>query len=70
MTASLADTEPPTAEEMARFGELNAAFHTALVALAQSPMLQLSVKRVQAIAFASPAAVVVPGERGGFLACG
>jgi DNA-binding GntR family transcriptional regulator/AcrR family transcriptional regulator len=66
VTASLADTEPPTAEEMARFGELNAAFHTALVALAQSPMLQLSVKRVQAIAFASPAAVVVPGERGGF----
>ncbi|HEY3827261.1 MAG TPA: TetR family transcriptional regulator [Bryobacteraceae bacterium] len=66
VTASFADTEPPTAEQMARFGELNAAFHTALVALAHSPMLQLSVKRVQSIAFASPAAVVVPGERGGF----
>ena len=66
LTASFTDTEPPTAEQMARFGELNAAFHTALVSLAHSPMLQLSLKRVQSIAFASPAAVVVPAERGGF----
>ena len=66
VTASFPDTEPPTADQMARFGELNAAFHTALVALAHSPMLELSVKRVQSIAFASPAAVVVPGDRGGF----
>jgi DNA-binding GntR family transcriptional regulator/AcrR family transcriptional regulator len=51
-----------TAEQMARFGELNGAFHTALVSLAHSPLLQLSLKRVQSIAFASPAAVVVPAE--------
>jgi DNA-binding GntR family transcriptional regulator/AcrR family transcriptional regulator len=66
VTASFAVTEPPTAEQMARFAELNAAFHSALVSLAHSPMLQLSLKRVQSIAFASPAAVVVPAERGGF----
>ncbi len=51
---------------MARFGELNLAFHQALIALAKSPMLQLSLDRVQSIAFASPAAVVTPAEPGGF----
>ena len=66
VSASFTDTEPPSADQMARFGELNAAFHTALVSLAHSPMLQLSIKRVQSIAFASPAAVVVPAEPGGF----
>ena len=59
-------TESPTAEQMARFGELNLAFHQALIALAKSPMLQLSLDRVQSIAFASPAAVVIPAEPGGF----
>ena len=65
-TALFSTTESPTAEQMARFGELNVAFHKALVALAKSPMLQLSLERVQSIAFASPAAVVTPAKPGGF----
>ena len=52
---------------MARFGELNLAFHNALSGLAKSPMLQLALARVQSIAFASPAAVVTPAEPGGFV---
>lgn len=64
--ASVGETKPASAEEMARFGELNLAFHKALVGLARSPMLQLSLERVQSIAFASPAAVVIPGEPGWF----
>ncbi len=64
--ASFGSTESPTAGQMARFGELNLAFHQALIALAKSPMLQLSLDRVQSIAFASPAAVVIPAEPGGF----
>ncbi len=62
-----ARTESPKADQMARFGELNLAFHNALIALAKSPMLQLSLDRVQSIAFASPAAVVTPAEPGGFV---
>lgn len=55
----------PTAEEMSRFGDLNAAFHNAVVALARSPMLSWCLQRVQSAAFASPAAVVIPAEGGG-----
>ncbi len=65
-TASFSTTESPAADQMARFGELNLAFHKALVALAGSPMLELSLDRVQSIAFASPAAVVTPAEPEGF----
>jgi DNA-binding GntR family transcriptional regulator/AcrR family transcriptional regulator len=65
-TASFSTTESPTADEMACFGELNLAFHKALAGLAGSPILQLSLDRVQSIPFASPAAVVIPGEPGGF----
>jgi GntR family transcriptional regulator, vanillate catabolism transcriptional regulator len=65
-TASFSTTESPTVDQMARFGELNPAFHKALTALVKSPMLQLSLDRVQSIAFASPAAVVIPAEPGGF----
>jgi DNA-binding GntR family transcriptional regulator/AcrR family transcriptional regulator len=64
-TASFSPTESPTAEQMASFGELNMAFHKALAELARSPMLQLSLDRVQSIAFASPGAVVTPSEPGG-----
>lgn len=64
--ASVGETTPASAEEMARYGEMNLAFHKALVALANSPMLHLSLERVHAIAFASPAAVVIPGEPGWF----
>ena len=65
-TASFCLTESPTVEQMAGFGELNLAFHQALIALAKSPMLQLALDRVQSIAFASPAAVVTPAEPGGY----
>jgi GntR family transcriptional regulator of vanillate catabolism len=65
-TASFCLTESPTVEQMAGFGELNLAFHQALIALAKSPMLQLTFDRVQSIAFASPAAVVTPAEPGGY----
>ena len=65
-TASFGLTESPTIEQMARFGELNLAFHHVLIALAKSPMLQLAFNRVQSIAFASPAAVVTPAEPGGY----
>ena len=65
-TASFSTTQFPTADQMARFGELNLTFHKALVALARSPMIELSLDRVQSIAFASPAAVVTPADPGGF----
>ena len=65
-TNSFSTTESPTAVQMARFGELNLAFHKALIALSRSPMLKLSLERVQSIAFASPAAVVTPAEPRGF----
>lgn len=65
-TASFSTTQSPTADQMARFGELNLMFHRALVALAGSPMIELSLDRVQSIAFASPAAVVTPADAGGF----
>ncbi|HTR35853.1 MAG TPA: TetR family transcriptional regulator [Bryobacteraceae bacterium] len=65
-TASFGLTVSPTVEQMAGFGELNLAFHQALIALAKSPMLRLSLDRVQSIAFASPAAVVTPAEPGGY----
>ena len=49
---------PPSPEELARFGEMNAAFHQAVVGLARSPMLSWCIQRVQSLAFASPAAVI------------
>jgi DNA-binding GntR family transcriptional regulator/AcrR family transcriptional regulator len=49
---------PPTPEELNCFGETNAAFHNAIVALARSPMLSWCIHRVQSLAFASPDAVV------------
>jgi DNA-binding GntR family transcriptional regulator/AcrR family transcriptional regulator len=64
-TASFSPTESPTTDQMARFGKLNLAFHKALAELAGSPILQLSLDRIQSIAFASPAAVVTPAEPGG-----
>jgi GntR family transcriptional regulator, vanillate catabolism transcriptional regulator len=42
------------------YGELNLAFHTALVELATSPMLQWAVERIQLIPFATPRAVILP----------
>lgn len=61
--AEMIESSPPrlpTPEEMARFGYLNAAFHSAFVGLARSPMLSWCLQRVQSAAFASPAAVVLP----------
>jgi len=58
-------SSPPTAEEMSRFGDLNAAFHSAFIAAARSPMLSWCLQRLQSAAFASPAAVVIPMEGDG-----
>jgi TetR/AcrR family transcriptional regulator, cholesterol catabolism regulator len=58
-------SSPPTPEEMSRFGDLNAAFHNAFVAVARSPMLSWCLQRLQSAAFASPAAVVIPVEGDG-----
>jgi DNA-binding GntR family transcriptional regulator/AcrR family transcriptional regulator len=55
----------PTAEQMSRFGDLNAAFHNSFVATARSPMLSWSLQRLQSAAFASPAAVVIPAGGNG-----
>src|SRR5579872_669161 len=70
LNAQLAEAIPsratsPTPEEMSRFGDLNAAFHSAFVAAAQSPMLSWCLQRLQSAAFASPAAVVIPAESDG-----
>jgi TetR/AcrR family transcriptional regulator, cholesterol catabolism regulator len=56
---------PPSPANMARFGDLNAAFHAAIVAAARSPMLSWCLERVQSAAFASPAAVVLAADGGG-----
>jgi len=58
-------SSPPTLEEMSRFGDLNAAFHSAFVAVGRSPMLSWCLQRLQSAAFASPAAVVIPVEGNG-----
>jgi DNA-binding GntR family transcriptional regulator/AcrR family transcriptional regulator len=58
-------SSPPTPEQMSRFGDLNAAFHSAFVAVARSPMLSWCLQRLQSAAFASPAAVVIPAEGDG-----
>jgi DNA-binding GntR family transcriptional regulator/AcrR family transcriptional regulator len=55
----------PTLEELSRFGDLNAAFHSAVVEMAHSPMLSWCIERLQSLAFASPAAVVLPAGGGG-----
>jgi len=70
LNAQLAEAIPsrtfsPTPEEMSRFGDLNAAFHSAFVAMARSPMLSWCLQRLQSAAFASPAAVVIPFEGDG-----
>jgi len=67
MAEAVASSAPdvPTVEEMSRFGDLNAAFHNAVVALARSPMVSWCLQRVQSAAFASPAAVVLPAEGDG-----
>jgi DNA-binding GntR family transcriptional regulator/AcrR family transcriptional regulator len=54
----------PSAEQMSRFGDLNAAFHRGIVELARSPMLLWYIERIQKVAFASPGAVVLPVQGG------
>jgi GntR family transcriptional regulator of vanillate catabolism len=43
--------------------ELNDAFHSAVVDLAQSPILRMSLDRVLALPFAGPSALVLDGQR-------
>jgi len=49
-----------TSDVIVSYGELNLAFHSALVELARSPMLQWAVERIQLIPFATPRAVILP----------
>ncbi len=49
-----------SSDEVNRYGELNGAFHSALVDLARSPMLKWTLSRIQSIPFASPTAVIMP----------
>jgi GntR family transcriptional regulator of vanillate catabolism len=49
-----------TSDVIVAYAELNLAFHSALVELARSPMLQWAVERIQLIPFATPRAVILP----------
>lgn len=49
---------PPTIDSFARYLDLNDAFHSTIVELAKSPMLQRTLDRVQSLPFASPSATV------------
>jgi len=54
---------PRDDESMSVYLELNEAFHSAIVDLAQSPMLRMSLDRVLALPFAGPSSLVLSGER-------
>jgi GntR family transcriptional regulator of vanillate catabolism len=48
----------PTVDSFGLYMDLNEAFHSALVSLAKSPMLQRSLAHVSALPFAAPSALV------------
>ena len=56
---SLSQGQPPSTSDMARYGDLNGAFHESIVSLAKSPMLKWSIEKIQSIPFAKPTAVVL-----------
>jgi len=56
----LSATTAVSSDDVNRYGELNGAFHSALVELAKSPMLHWSLSRIQSIPFAAPTAVIMP----------
>jgi GntR family transcriptional regulator of vanillate catabolism len=49
--------------DFSRYLELNEAFHNAIVDLAQSPILRMSLDRVLALPFAGPSSLVLSGNR-------
>ena len=49
--------------DFSRYLELNEAFHSAIVDLAQSPILRMSLDRVLALPFAGPSSLVLSGHR-------
>jgi len=51
---------PTQIDDINRYAELNGAFHSALVNLAKSPMIQWTLSRIQSIPFAAPTAVIMP----------
>lgn len=53
----------PTLDSFTRYLDLNEAFHSALVDLAQSPMLRRMLDRVIALPFASPSALVFASSK-------
>jgi GntR family transcriptional regulator, vanillate catabolism transcriptional regulator len=56
----LSPTTVASGDDVVRYGELNGAFHSALVDLAKSPMLRWTLNRLQTIPFAAPTVVVMP----------
>jgi len=55
-----ASSTAATSDVIVPYAELNLAFHSALVELARSPMLQWTIERLQMIPFATPRAVILP----------
>ncbi len=55
--------EKSSAETFSQYLEWNEAFHSAIVDLAQSPILRMSLDRVIALPFAGPSALVLTGDR-------
>lgn len=64
---SLERGQPPSTSEMLQYGELNGAFHSAIVELAKSPMLRWSLQRIQSIPFAAPTSVILSKSAEGTL---
>lgn len=61
---SLLESAPADSDELYdNYVELNEAFHTELLRLARSPMLERSLAQVTALPFASPSAFVKVGEQ-------
>jgi GntR family transcriptional regulator of vanillate catabolism len=55
-----ASSTTATSDVIVPYAELNFAYHSALVELAGSPMLQWAIERIQLIPFATPRAVILP----------
>jgi len=55
-----ASSTTATSDVIVPYAELNFAYHSALIELAGSPMLQWAIERIQLIPFATPRAVILP----------
>jgi GntR family transcriptional regulator of vanillate catabolism len=53
----------PGIDSFPQYLELNEGFHSAIIDVARSPMLRMTLDRVLALPFAGPSALVVPSQR-------